>query len=1301
MLLEINAWISGDQLQVHWLYSRSIHRRDRIETLAQDFLLALQQLIAHCISPQAGGFTPSDFPLMSFAPGELDAFLSAEQARTHSEQNIADLYPLSPMQQGLLFHTLLAPGAGVYVPQVTFEMEGLLRMDALRQSWEEAIAAHSILRTSFHWEKRDQPFQRVQKTVPLRWVEQDWSALAAPQQQEKLSMFLAFDRNQAFDLKSPPLLRLALLKLSPQRHRLVLTYHHLILDGWSVSNLLRDVFQQYFETASRPQTASPPLSPLPSLPSLSLLSPSPPSPLKSSSEQRHGHHKGQRPYSDYRDYIVWLNQQDQNAAQSFWQDYLAGVDQPTPLPLDRGDRSLLAQNKGSGILKTPEAEAFAEVSIQLNEETTTALRTAAQQAKITLNTLLQGAFAVLLSQYGNRSEVVFGNTVGGRPAALPHGEERVGLFINTLPVRARISPAASLGLWLQQLQEQQAAASVYEHSSLSQIQEWSDFPAGAALFSSLLVFENYPVDTRLLEAQAEAQASGNEPLHAIKALRFSDLAFHEWTSFPLTLLVSSGVGSSLTLKYSCTRLINQSAQQLLEHLQVILQKMAATPKAPLQDFFVPSPSHLSPHQQPSLKSFTQPGLLGEKRNYRWENCLPDRFETQVAKTPEAIALRFETDTLTYQALNQRANRLAHYLQRHGTGPEVRVAVYLKRSLERVVALLAILKAGGTYVPLDPDYPSDRLNWMLDDVEAALLLTDSRQTLVPLAVPESCKTVDLEAVQEAIDPLPTTNLQTLIQPENSIYIIYTSGSTGRPKGVVNHHQGITNRLAWMQERYRLNSSDRLLQKTSFSFDVSVWELFWPLLTGAELVLAKPGGHRDNVYLSNLIEACQITTVHFVPAMLSAFLEGPQLRQKCRSLRRVICSGEALSKTLQNQFFEQLDAELHNLYGPTEAAIDVTAYQCQRAATEQPSAVVSDASTVSIGKPIANTQIYLLNHQNQPVPLGCVGELCIAGVGVARGYWKRPALTAERFIPNPFAAPLADSFAGSENGSVPARKNADYLYKTGDMARFTADGSIEYLGRLDQQIKLRGVRIETGEIEAQLEQHPQVQQAVVQLQPVSAGSTQSGQTPSGGDRLIAYWVPVHPPAEVDEKPSAPATTTSADELLRWLGQRLPAVMVPQNFVELSALPLTANGKLDRKALPLPEHLQAAAPVMPRNSTERAIAQIWQTVLQLETVGIHDNFFELGGNSLSATRVHMRLQTRLTVDLPLRAQFEQPTIAALAAQIDALKLAQRARGTPERSPSDASSGASDFSAQSSETRPSANPLSASPSRRKEIEL
>jgi len=739
----------------------------------------------------------------------------------------------------------------------------------------------------------------------------------------------------------------------------------------------------------------------------------------------------------------------------------------------------------------------------------------------------------------------------------------------------------------------------------------------------------------------------------------------EVVKFDLTLTltpVEQGLVGSLG--YATELFDEATISRMLGHFQNLLEAAAARPELALADL-------------PLLNDAERRQLLLEWNatsvEYPADECLHQLVEAQAARTPDAVAIVFDlrdqetrrpgdqeitgrttndgsafSVQLTYAELDRRANQLARHLQRLGVGPEVRVGICLERSIELMIAVLGVLKAGGAYVPLDPAYPLERLAFMLEDAQVAVLIAhqsidDLRLTIDDLGesgrpiVNRKSKIVNLSADWGSIAREPAERPLSGVTADNLAYLIYTSGSTGRPKGAMISHCGIVNRLRWGQDAYGLTPDDRVMQKAPFSFDASIWEIFWPLLAGARLVLARPGGQQDSAYLVNLITRQQITIAHFVPSMLQFFLVEPAV-ETCRSLRRIFCGGEPLPGELAERCRALLAVSLHNQYGPTETSVNATFWTCDR---EQP------RRTAPIGHPIANMQAYVLDAWLQPVPIGVAGELYLGGSGLGRGYFARPDLTAERFVPNPFATLNAKRETLNEQSIQHSAFSVQRLYRTGDLVRYRPDGAIEFLGRIDHQVKLRGYRVELDEIAAVLDEHPVVDTSVVLAREDRQGDV----------RLVAYVVPVETLNYERRTMNEPEWSSSAfsvqhsalaGELRAFLAKRLPDYMLPSAFVALDALPLGPNGKVDRRALPAPDHARPGLDTpfaAPRNATEEALAQIWAEVLGLERVGIHDNFFALGGHSLLATQAVVRMRAALRVALPLRSLFEAPTIAGLA--------------------------------------------------------
>jgi amino acid adenylation domain-containing protein len=751
-------------------------------------------------------------------------------------------------------------------------------------------------------------------------------------------------------------------------------------------------------------------------------------------------------------------------------------------------------------------------------------------------------------------------------------------------MRVMVDRATPLASWLAGLRDDWRELRDHECTPLALVQQWSDVPRGQSLFNTLVVYEHQTLDA-MMRARGGAWADRH-------------VQYHGQTNVDVTLTAYGGRTLHLRLGYYRDRLGTEAARRMLGHLRTLLESMPSRAATPIGDI---------PFQADADRVATLALSNDTSVDYDQPEHLLAAFEAYAARQPDATALSFRGETTSYGDLDRTANRLAHVLRARGVTPGQRVAVCLDRSSDLLLALYGVLKAGCAYVPVDPDYPADRVAFMLADAEPALVIVDRLDRLS--AAGPTAKAFVFDRDRAELTGVPPTRPDIATDPGQPAYMIYTSGSTGRPKGAPNSHRGIVNRLWWMQHEYRLTPADAVLQKTPFSFDVSVWELFWPLMVGARLVIAEPGGHRDPQYLIRTISAERITVVHFVPSMLRVFLSAPEV-DRCGSLREVICSGEALPPDLVDRCHAALPATVRNLYGPTEAAVDVTHWTCPRGGL---------TTRVPIGRPVANTRCYILDDRLAPVPRGVPGELYIGGVQVGLGYHHRPDLTAERFLPDPFS-------------SRPGAR----LYRTGDLCRHLEDGAIEYLGRLDHQVKIRGFRIELGEIEAALSALPTVHEAVVMAREDEPGDT----------RIVAYVV---------------ARGVGTDLVDVWRGAlaaTLPDYMVPQHFVVLAELPLSPNGKVDRKQLPRPavDRGPAAAFVAPSSGLEGQIAAIWGDVLGLSHVGVRDNFFEVGGQSLKLMQVHHQLRARLEIDIPIVTLFQHPTVASLAAV-----LAARGAGGP----------------------------------------
>ena len=1017
-------------------------------------------------------------------------------------ENIEDSYPLSPMQQGMLFHTLYAQQSGVDIEQVICALHENLNAVAFERAWQRVVEQHPVLRTSFRWEGLDEPLQQVHHQVRLPLEQQDWRGLSARERENRLHAYLQADRRRGFQLTEVPPMRLALFRVAEADYQFIWTFHHALLDGRSFPIVLKEVFTLY-EAFCQVQD-------------LELKRPHP-----------------------YRDYIAWLLQQDPSKAEAFWRQALKGFTAPTPLVVAQAPGGMLGKEEGYGVQQ-----------IWLSVAIRSALQSLAQQHQLTLNTLVQGAWALLLSRYSGEEDVVFGATRACRRSTLEGAELMVGLFINTLPVRARVSPEISLLPWLKELRAQQIAVREYEHTPLVKVQQWSDVPRGVPLFESLLVFERYRMNTVL---RAQGGSWENREFRVL-----------EQANYPLTVVAYSEPELLLKIEYDRCRFDDAIIYRMLKHFQTLLEGIVAHPGGRLSDL----PLLTEAERQQLLVEWN-----GTKADYPKDKCIHQLFEAQVERTPEAIAVVFEDQQLTYSELNARANQLAHYLRKQGVGPEVLVGIYMERSLEMVVGLLGILKAGGAYVPLDLTYPKERLAFMLEDTQVPVLLTQER--LVSGLPQHGATVVCLDADWEVIAQESEESLVSGATAENLAYVIYTSGSTGRPKGVEIQHAGLVNLATWHQRVYSVRPVDRATQVASPAFDATVWEL-WPYLTaGASIHIPDEETCASE---SKLLEwlAGESITLCFLPTPLAETV----LEEHWPIglvLRALLTGGDKLHRRPQ----KTLPFCLMNHYGPTENTVVTTC---------APVTTGTETTSPPIGRPIANTRTYLLDSHLQIVPVGVPGELHISGDGLALGYLNRPELTAEKFIPNPFS-----------------EEPGERLYKTGDLARYLPDSNIEFLGRIDHQVKVSGFRIELGEIEAVLGGHPAVHEVVVMAR----------EDVPGDKRLVAYVVPV--------QGQAPA----AIELRHFLKERLPEYMVPSAFVMLDMLPLTPNGKVDRRALPKPDGLHAETNesyVAPHTPMEKFIAEIWQEVLGVDRVSVHDNFFDLGGHSLLSIKVISRIEKKI---------------------------------------------------------------------------
>ncbi|MEU2060470.1 non-ribosomal peptide synthase/polyketide synthase [Streptomyces sp. NPDC013455] len=1157
-LLDVVARIEAERLEITWYFSPGRHREETVTALAEGMLRALTDLVAHCARPDAGGRTPSDFPLARLDQAAVDRVAG-------DGRDVADVYPLTPMQSGMLFHSLLDPDGRTYVNQVQLVLNGVTDPYALAEAWQHTADANPVLRTRLVWQETPQPLQVVRHRATVPVTHHDWSGRPADDRARDLDRLLAEDRAAGIDLGAAPLMRLMLIRLAADRVRLVWTFHHVLLDGWSAAQVFDEVCERYAALTSGRR---------PRLPE-------------------------RRPFADY---LRWLAGRDTDRAERYWRATLAGFQAPTELPRDRRPADAhRASSSGS-------------VRMTLGPDVSARLRETAQRAGLTLNTVLQGAWALLLSRYGGGTDVVFGTTVSGRPAELPGVTSMVGLFINTLPTRVHVDGHRPLQDWLRELQAAQSEARRHDFVSLAQVQSWSDVPGGTGLFDSIVVFENYPFD------------EGSLARHGLTMEQERDL---EPTNYPLSVVVAPGDALTVNLDYDPAAFDATTVEALGASLRTLLTGIAADPDRRLADLPLLDPAGARALVDRFGGRVTRPP----------HGTLPEAFRRQAARTPDAPAVRCGDTCLTYRELDARSSRLARLLIAAGAGPERFVALCLPRTADLITALLAVLKSGAGYLPVDPQYPAERVAFLFEDVRPDAVITAAETAGRLPEGPYTRILLDEDPGAGLPDaPVADTERSGPLLPGHPAYVIHTSGSTGRPKGVVVSHASVLALTDWAAAEFTGRGLEHVVASTSLNFDVSVFEIFSPLLSGGCVELV-----RDLLALAERPGPWRAGLLSAVPSALDRLLAEDAVRITADT---VVLAGEGLpARTVRQVRAAVPGCRVHNIYGPTEATVYATAFTCDPADPDR---------DPPIGRPLGGARAYVLDERMRPVPAGAPGELFLAGTGVARGYLRRPGLTAARFLPDPFGPP------GSR------------MYRTGDLVRWTADGDLVYLGRGDDQVKVRGFRIELGEVEAALARHPAVAAAAARVveqsghrrligyvvprtggAPEPAGGATHGAADAPGSAGGAAARASGPVESAGREVSRPAGFPDPAELRAFLARSLPDHLVPAVVVPLERLPLGATGKLDRRALPAPRWAAQAAGETgrpPRTEAEQTLADIWREVLGVPEVGADDNYFTLGGDSILGIQI-VSAARRAGLALTPRHLFTHQTLAELAAAAERL--------------------------------------------------
>ncbi|RJG17684.1 non-ribosomal peptide synthetase [Paenibacillus thiaminolyticus] len=1035
---------------------------------------------------------------------------------------IQNVYPLSPMQEGMLFYSLLQEDPGMYCLQLSLTIEGDLNLDAVQRSFDALLQKHDILRTIFVHEKLQKPRQIVLKERTAKVVFENLLDLSPEQRKERWEAYEREDRSKGFDLAKDVLFRVAVFRTGERNWRMLFTHHHIILDGWCFQIVMRDFFDIYATLlggGALSGEASPP----------------------------------------YSSYIQWLDKQDRKEAVQYWRKRLEGYEQPSAVPA-------LRAGKGGTYEK-------ADYVQPLGEELQHSLTRLARTCQATLNSVMQAAWAIVLHRYNQADDVVFGAVVSGRPPEIEGIERMVGLFINTVPVRVRLRKEETFSALVQKVQRDMAEAEKYMYVSLADVQEQS--PLKHRLLDHIVAYQNYP-----------AQAADPEEEAALLKFTITGMHSHEQTNYDFNLTIAPDEGLFM-INYNAARYEPEEIQAIAGHYMAVLRQAAAGPALPIEAM------ELADGEERRLL-LELAVLAGHGRPAA--HTLDIYFERQAAARPEHAALIEGGTSMTYGELNSRANRLARRLRLKGVRPNAVVGMMTGRSAEMIVGILAVLKAGGAYLPIDPAYPGERIAYMLADSGAALLLADRTSANSRVLAEFAGEVIQIE--EETALESDDSNLDRLASPTDPAYIIYTSGSTGQPKGILTAHRNIE-RVVIDPGYINITPDDRILQLSNYAFDGSIFDIFGALLNGASLVLVPKEFMLDMGQLSAYISGQKITMFFTTTALFNTLVEvnAPALR----GLRHVLFGGEQVTMSYVEKAFQVMGpGKIIHVYGPTESTVFATFYAVDRLA--------SDSRMLPIGRPLRNTGALVLNEYGRLQPIGIPGELCITGEGLAAGYVNRPELSADRFVPCPYL-------------------DGERMYKTGDLVRLLPDGNLEYMGRIDHQVKIRGFRIEPDEIAHKLLLHKSVKEALVLPY----------QDEAGHSSLCAYLVP--------------DGEWSRADIRAHLSRALPDYMIPSCFVEMERFPLTPNGKIDRRLLPEPDAVMrtVAEYEAPLTEAEQKLAGLWQQVLGVERVGRHDHFFELGGHSLKATMLIARTAKLFETPLPLQEVFARPVLRDMAALLE----------------------------------------------------
>ncbi|WP_339788681.1 amino acid adenylation domain-containing protein [Paenibacillus sp. FSL R7-0313] len=1113
-VLDINGMVLDGALSLDLSYSRKQYRKETMEAFAQGLEQSLRDIIIHCAGKENTELTPSDVQFKGLTIAQLEQI----PQRSGHLGEIENIYSLTPMQKGMWFHSALDRQTAAYFEQTRFTMRGALDVQLFERSWMELAKRHLVLRANFVKGPAGEPLQIIYRDKPVGFEYEELLHLQVDEKQAYLDKKAEEDKLRGFDMEHDALVRFTILRTEEQSYHVLWSFQHILMDGWCLAQLMQELFEAYSALASGEQSAG---------------------------------DKG----SDYGAYIEWLEKQDDQAALAYWMGFLAGYEGQTVLP---GQKELAPNGRFTAD----------HVTAELGKDLSERMDRVAKQRLVTVNTLLQAIWGVMLQKYNGTNDAVFGSVVAGRPAEIPGIESMIGLFINTVPVRVTSEADTVFADLMAKLQERALESGRYDYYPLYEIQARSVQKQN--LINHIIAFENYPVDEQM--EQAGDQQHGD--------LTIADVQMEEQTNYNFNVTVVPGDEIEIRFDFNAEVFDKDSIERLKGHLVHLLEQVADNPEITVGELEL-------------VTEAEKADLLGSFNDTTTEfprgKTLIQLFEEQAERIPDAAAISLNGQELTYRELNERVNRLARTLRSHGISKGRLVAIMAERSIEMVVGMLAAHKAGSAYVPIDPEYPEERIRFLIEDSGAQVMLTQSRLR-ERLAGSDSVILLDDESFYHE----DRTNLNPGNEATDLACIIYTSGTTGKPKGNLVSHRNIV-RIVRNTNYIDITERDHVLQLSSYSFDGAIFDIFGALTNGARLVLVPHETLLEIGQLADLIQRERISVMLITTAFFNVLVD---VNVDClRDVRAILFGGERVSVGHVRKALAHIGpGRLNHLYGPSESTVYTTYLPVDF--------VDESAVTVPIGRPISNTTVYIVDSQNKLLPIGVAGELCVGGEGLVGGYNNRPELTAEKFVDHPFV-------------------QGERMYRTGDLAKWLPDGTIEYVGRTDDQVKVRGFRIELGEIEAQLQKVEGIRKTTVFAR----------ENTSGEKQLCAYY-------EADRD-------LPAAELKSVLSQELPAYMIPAYMIQLERLPLTTNGKVDRRSLPAPEEsLQPGeGRTPPRTPLEASLAEIWKSVLGLEHIGVHDNFFDLGGHSLRATTLVSKVHQELNVELPLRDVFRYSTIEEMA--------------------------------------------------------